>query len=311
MYANNYAGIDLGTRFIKTDKGEIFPSGISSDIKNMANHVMTIDGKSYMMELFNENVNYDFNLNKTLNVNAKLNFIYGLYKNTVEDLGIYKGVIVGLPASQCTDSNVTEFKKILTIDNDIIVDVNGNKKNLLIDEIEIVPEGSTAYYAIDYEKYNKRKTLILDWGGISINEHLFHNDELVESDTEELGSLKIYKDFASEINSKYGTNVKLEEMDDILNFGLSDNGKIYSVKDIKETIKEIALDYCRKVYKNLKLKWSVNTIPYISMVGGTSIIMTEYLCEYIPHIHLENNAQILSAKGMGILARMCFGGNEL
>lgn len=299
-----YRGVDLGTRFGKTDNGVIFASGISTDIKNMANNVMILDGKSYTMELFNQKSNYDINMNKTLNNNARLNFVYALYKSTKDDMGLYKGVIVGLPASQCTENNIKKYKEILRIEEPIEVSVNDIKKTILVEEIEIVAEGSTAYYAMNYEQFNKRKTLILDWGGLTLNQHLFLNDENIESYTDEYGSLKIYRDMAGEISSKTGKEVNIEEMDDVILYGLSIQGKIVSVKDY---IKEIALDYCKKVYKNLQLKWNIDTIPFVRLVGGTSIFMAEYFKEYVPHAILEDDAQFLSAKGMGIVARMCWG----
>jgi hypothetical protein len=210
--SNLYAGIDLGTRFTKTNTEIIFPSGIATRINNMANNIMTINNERYSMGVFNEKATYDVNVNKTLNQNSKLNFLYALYSNTDEDLVMYKTVVVGLPASQCTPKNTEEFKNLLTTDDMIDIDVNGIKKTIYVENVEIVPEGSTAYYAIDYDKYCKSKVLVLDWGGLTLNQHLFFDDELIDSNTDEFGSLKIYQDMASKINSEYGTNVKLEEL---------------------------------------------------------------------------------------------------
>jgi hypothetical protein len=300
--SNLYAGIDLGTRFTKTNTEIIFPSGIATRINNMANNIMTINNERYSMGVFNEKATYDVNVNKTLNQNSKLNFLYALYSNTDEDLVMYKTVVVGLPASQCTPKNTEEFKNLLTTDDMIDIDVNGIKKTIYVENVEIVPEGSTAYYAIDYDKYCKSKVLVLDWGGLTLNQHLFFDDELIDSNTDEFGSLKIYQDMASKINSEYGTNVKLEELHEILINGLQYKGKTILVR---ETIKNIALSYCENIYKKLRLKWDVDIIKYVPLVGGTSIVMIDYLREYIPHCYLENKPQFLSAIGMGEIARMC------
>jgi hypothetical protein len=297
-----YAGIDLGTRFTKTNTEIIFPSGMSQKINNMANNVMTINNEKYSMGVFNEKVSYDINVNKTLNKNIKNNFLYGLYLNSPEDLVMYKTVVVGLPASQCTPENTEEFKRLLTTDDTLDIDVNGFKKTIFVDNVEIVPEGSTAYYAIDYEKFDKKKVLVLDWGGLTLNQHLFYDDELIDSNTDEFGSLKIYQDMAGKINSEFGTNIKLEEIHEILINGLQYKGKTIPVR---ETIKDITMSHCENIYKKLKLKWDIDTIQYIPLVGGTSIVMIDYLREYIPHCYLENKPQFLSAIGMGEIARMC------
>jgi hypothetical protein len=299
-----YAGIDLGTTYIKTHTGLIFPSGISEDVYNMANNVMTIDGKKYTMELFNENAEYEINVNKTLNKNARLNFLYAMHKISNDSEGVYKGVIVGLPASQWkNDNNVNTFKKILNLSDPIDIEVNGMSKTIFAEEIEIVPEGSTAYYAIDYKNFNGRKVLILDWGGLTLNSILFQNDEIIDVYTDEFGSLKIYKNISGEINSQIGTNIKLEDMHDVILNGFPIKDKIQLVKEITQ---EIVMSYCKQVYKNLKLKWDVETIANIIMIGGSSITLGQYLCKYIPQGIIENDAQILAAKGMGIVARMCF-----
>jgi hypothetical protein len=297
-----YAGIDLGTRFTKTNTEIIFPSGISSKINNMANNILTINNERYSMGVFNEKSSYDINVNKTLNKNAKLNYLYALYLNSDDDLVMYKTVVVGLPASQCTSKNTDELKQLLATDDALDIDVNGIKKTILVDNVEIVPEGSTAYYAINYEKFSKKKVLILDWGGLTLNQHLFYDDELIDSNTDEFGSLKIYQDMASKINSEYGTNIKLEEIHEILINGLQYKGTVIPVRD---TIKDIALSHCENIYKKLKLKWDVDTLQFIPLVGGTSIVMIDYLREYIPHCYLENKPQFLSAIGMGEIARMC------
>ena len=299
-----YAGIDLGTTFVKTHTGLIFPSGISEDIYNMANNVMTVEGKRYTMELFNEKAEYEINVNKTLNKNARLNFLYAMHKLSPDENGVFKGVIVGLPASQWkNDDNVNAFKKSLNLSDSIDVEVNGVNKTIFAEEIEIVPEGSTAYYALDYSRFGGRKTLIIDWGGLTLNSILFQNDEIIDVYTDEFGSLKIYKDISGEINSRLGTNVKLEDMHDIILNGFPIKEHLPMVKDI---IKEITTTYCKQIYKNLKLKWDVDTIPHVSMIGGSSISLGQYLCKYIPHAGIEENAQTLAAKGMGIVARMCF-----
>ncbi len=299
-----YAGIDLGTTFVKTHTGLIFPSGISEDVYNLANNVLSVEGKKYTMELFNEKAEYEINVNKTLNKNARLNFLYAMHKLSSEEDSVFKGVIVGLPASQWkNDDNVNAFKKSLNLSDSIDVEVNGVSKTIFAEEIEIVPEGSTAYYALDYKRFNGRKTLIIDWGGLTLNSILFQNDEIIDVYTDEFGSLKIYKDISGEINSRFGTNVKLEDMHDIILNGFPIKEQIENVKDI---IKEIATTYCKQIYKNLKLKWDVDTIPYISMVGGSSISLGQYLCKYIPHAVIEEDARILAAKGMGEIARMCF-----
>ena len=298
-----FAGIDLGTTYTKTHSGIIFKSGISDKYIDMASNVMTIGNSSYAMELFNERAEYGININKSLNINTRLNYIYALYK-MAEDYTEYESVIVGLPASQWKLSNIVEnYKQFLNLNELIDVEVNGITKKIKVNGLNIVPEGSTAYYAMDYQKFEGRKTLLLDWGGLTLNQILFINNEIVDVDTFEDGVLKIYQEMISDINTQIsGSNVCIEDMFEILTKGYYFKG--YEM-DIKPIIDKIAFSYCERVYKKLKLKWGVDSIKNIPLVGAGSITMEKYIKAFLPQSELQDNAQILAAKGMEYIARSC------
>lgn len=182
----NFAGIDLGTTYTKTHTGLTFASGVSDKYTDMANNVLTVHNRNYAMGLFNKKSDYGINLNKTLNPNVRLNYLYALWQLTSGDIGHFKSVVVGLPAGQWKAGLVTnDFKTLLSIKEPITVRVNGKDKIIQVDNVGIVPEGAGAYYAIDYSKFKCAKTLLLDWGGLTLNSCLFQNDELVDVDTNE------------------------------------------------------------------------------------------------------------------------------
>lgn len=286
------AGIDLGTTFIKTSSGLVFPSGVSDRIC-LSPNVLQINGKKYAMELFNS---HDFNINKTLNQNIILNYIYALGRLANNSEEIFENVSVALPCSQWkNEKTVEQFKQLLDLTLPQTIKINNKEITIQVEKLNILPEGASAYYAIDYFKFNGQKVLILDWGGLTLNQILFEDDEIVDLHTDEFGILKIYKDMAEKITSETGYNVKFEDMFDILISGLYIQGKSVCVDDI---IKDIALEHCRTIYKNLTLKWSVDTIPFVSLVGASSITMYKYIKQFIPHAELENNAQSLTAIGM-------------
>lgn len=296
-----FAGIDLGTTYIKDHKGNIFPSGISENIYSSSN-IMTVDGKRYSMELSNQKAEFDININKGLNKNTRLNFLYALYKLANQDETIFQNCIVGLPCSQWkSEITVEQFKKYLNVYEPITIEVNQEEKTIQIDNLDVVPEGSTAFYSLemDTQRFNGRKVLLIDWGGLTLNSILFENDEFVDCHTDEFGILKVYKDMAEAITSSTGENVQYTDMFAILQSGFIVNGKEVEIEQI---IKPIAIEHCSNIYKNLKLKWSVSSIPYVCMIGAGSINMTRYLKNYIPHAELQPNPQLLAAIGMGELA---------
>jgi len=295
----NYAGIDLGTTYTKTHSGLIFPSGISENIC-MSNNIMRFEGKQYTMGLLNDKADYEININKALNKNTKLNFVYALFHEARTIEYTFDNVIVGLPASQWKNTKtVNLFKEYLKIPELTLVNVNGLDKKIQAENLEIVPEGSTAYFAINYPEFNGRKVLVVDVGGITVNSIEFEDDSPIDMFTDEFGVLKVYKDMAERITTETGYNCTYEDMFDIITNGLSIKGQII---DIEEIIKPIALEHCKKIYKNLKLKWSIDTIPYVILVGAGAITLAKYIQYYIPNAQLQDNAQMLAAIGMGEMA---------
>jgi len=293
-----YAGIDLGTTNTKLHTGEIFASGINEMVYDMARNVMTVDGKRYTMELFSENANYDMNSNKALNRNIKLNFLYSLHKLADKDMGIFKDVLVNLPAKQWeNESTIDMYKKLLQFDNSILVDVNGEQKELYVDSIGVVPEDFPAYFTeeVNNIRFNKKRVLLIGIGSFNSNQYLIKNDEIEESDSNEMGCLRIFQKVASAINSVHNTNVKKEEVFETMRDGLFKDGNIIDITSIAD---EILYPECEKFAQEMKLRWSINNIPNVIAVGGGSIVLKPYLCKYIPHLELIDNAQNVAAKGM-------------
>jgi hypothetical protein len=296
-----FAGIDLGTTYTKTHTGIIFPSGVSENIYTSSN-VLTFENEKYSVELNNQKAEFDININKGLNKNTRINFLYALYRLADYDKTIFQNVVVGLPCSQWkNEETVTNFKSYLLSKDTIILSVNDLEKRLTIENIDVVPEGSTAYYASEMqsERFEGRKVLILDIGGLTINSILMEDDGYVDCYTDESGILKIYKDMSEKITSETGYDIKYSDMFGILQYGLYIKGQKCDVDSI---IRPIALEHCYNIYKNLKLKWSIDTIPFIPCIGAGSITMIKYLKDYIPHAELQEKPQLLAVIGMGEMA---------
>jgi actin-like ATPase involved in cell morphogenesis len=298
-----YAGIDLGTTFIKTHTGLVFPSGISEKYTELSTNVMTVGEKTYAMELNHEKSNYGINIDKYKNENIRANFIYALYRIGMSDKMIYRNVVVGLPASQWEINDIVEkYKELLAVPEFTPVIVNNIPAEIRVDNICVVPECASAYYAMDYEQFESMKTLIIDIGGLTINQSLFSNNELMELTTDEDGVLHIYQEMAAEINKHMKSNISLEGMYEIITKGMYHKGMPI---DVGAYIDRIADSYCERIYRKLKLKWDVDNIKYVLLIGAGSITMEKYLRKYIPQATLMEDAQFLNARGMYEIAKEC------
>ncbi len=291
-------GIDLGTSFTKTSNERCFHSGISN-ILYPNNDILEVDGLKYTMGLPNLS---DININKSLNRNARLNFLYSLYLESSAQETHFDEIICGLPCSQWkNEKTVEQFKKVLLPQNTVEIRLNNQLKKITIDKLTVIPEGSSAYYANDMNnfRFHKEKVLLIDWGSRTINTLLFENDDLIDTHTEELGVLSVYPNMAEKITTETGISVKSEQMYSILTKGLNYKGEII---DIEPIISPIANECCNEVYKKQLLRWNIDTIKYIPLIGGGSIAMHKYLKQYIPQAELQTNAQCLAAIGMGEMA---------
>lgn len=294
-----FIAVDLGTTYTKIHTGDIFPSGISENIC-LSSNVLTINNKQYAMELQHANA-FDININKGLNKNTRLNFIYALGKSANDENTVYNDTFVSLPCSQWKNQTTVEkYKKYLSISEPLDIEINGYKKTIKTEEISVLPEDASSYYAsdMDNQRFEGRKTLVCGFGSLTFNSILFENDEIIDLYTDEIGILKIYKDMAEAISSYTGENIEYTDMFNILQNGLYINGILV---DIEPTIKPIALYHSNNIYKNLKLKWSISSIPFVPIVGGGAITMYKYLKTFIPHLEITAKPQLLSVIGMGSL----------
>lgn len=288
-------GIDLGTSFIKTSSERCYHSGISN-ILYPNSDILEVDDVKYTMGLPNLS---DININKSLNKNIRLNFLYALYNESPVTEHFIDEVICGLPCSQWKNENTVEqFKKTLLPNDTIEIKLNGKMKKITIDKITIIPEGAGAYYANDMNnfRFHNEKVLLCDLGSRTFNQLLFENDELIDTHTEELGILSIYPKMAECISTETGISIKSTEMYNIFKNGLYHKGNLI---DIEPYISSIANEYANTIYKNLQILWNVDNIKYVPMIGGGSIIMNKYIQKYIPQSELHPNAQTISAIGMG------------
>jgi hypothetical protein len=295
MYYEN-VGLDLGTTYSKDSQGNIYPSGISEIIYPNCNTIV-VDGKKYSME---QKTGIDININKGLNKNTRINFLYSLAKISNYEDTCFNNVFVSLPAiAWKNESTVESFKKYLFPydDYETTVNYNGIDINIQIDNINILPEGFSAYYSsdMDYKKFDGRKVLIIDYGGLTVNEILFENDDFVDCHTDEMGILKTYQKMAQSITTEFGKNINYLDMFDILKNGLFLNGEKINIDTI---IEPIALQACEELKRSLELRWNVSYIPYIQCIGASSIIMIKYLKHYIPQSELTPNPQTIAVKGM-------------
>lgn len=112
-------------------------------------------------------------------------------------------VITSIPANQY-NSFKDEMKNVIMSNNKISVTINGEEKNITIEEVGVLPEGYSIYKTTPKELLVKgAKTIIIDIGG-GTTELIFidENGKFVDGDSIPSGLLNLFDDVQLDIQSK-------------------------------------------------------------------------------------------------------------
>jgi hypothetical protein len=130
-------GIDLGTTYTKTSNERIFPSGISENTYQCSN-VLETEGVKYAVCLSNHKALFDANINKSLNRNIKINYLYALYQESLDDVYTFDSILVRLPGSMWkSNETVKQFKQLLTIPENTLIKLNDKDKYITVNNIDV------------------------------------------------------------------------------------------------------------------------------------------------------------------------------
>ncbi|NFQ84197.1 ParM/StbA family protein [Clostridium sporogenes] len=255
-------GVDLGNYGVKTSERLSFLSKIS-DIESFTNENKVIyeDKKIYIGE-----GEFSTDWNKSAK-ETTLPLLFTALAKSSEDIMFQ--VVLGLPIQQYKN-NKDSLKQLIQENKCKTLEIGGITRDIIITDIEIAPEGASAYYNLSVENkelIGKRQLIIVDIGGRTTDVCLFKNNKIQGFKTIPVGMMNVYTDIVTEVNSRFTESFKLEDGESILGEGLFLYGEQQDINFIKPILKR----HFNSIYKELQLKFELAK-GYVLLTGGGSLV---------------------------------------
>lgn len=276
-------GVDLGSFSVKTSEKVTFLSKIS-EIDNFTgdNKIIYNDKILFVGE---GEFNTDWDKSKKQNTLPLL--FTAIYRSTSDNIN---NVVIGLPINMYK-KNKDDLKQLIL--NNRYAKVND--RELVISNIEVAPEGASAYYNLSSEQIKKignNQLIIVNIGGRTTDISVFERNKIVDIQTIPVGMLNAYQNIIDYINTKYTQSFKLEEAQDIIINGLLLDGEQKDITFITPILKNCF----NSIYKELQLKFNINK-GFILLTGGGSISLQKAFKNRLKNIIISNNCIFDDALG--------------
>lgn len=247
-------GADLGNYAVKTSEKIHFLSKISEIDNFTGDNRVVYNGRN----IYIGEGEFSTDWNKSRKESTLPLLFTAIAMSTSDNIN---QVVIGLPIQQYK-ANKEDLKALISNNRCATI----NNRRMLIEEIEIAPEGASVYYNMPLDirhEIGSKQLIVTDIGGRTSDISVFVNKKIVEVKTIPVGMLNIYQDIIDYINSKYTENFTLEDGEVVLREGLFLNGEN---KDIS-FIKPILHKHFNSIYKELQLKFNLNK-GYVYLTGG-------------------------------------------
>jgi len=272
-------GVDLGNYSTKTSESINILSKCSrqSNILNNSTTLQTSSGTFYI-----EEGEFDTEYRKVKKEYIKELFYTSILLSTND---IANSIVIGLPLSQFREDK-DNLKQLLLKDRIQIINLNGKERKLILEDIEVYPEGVGALIGTEFNG------VIVDIGGRTTDVSILENNKVKKPYSISTGTLNLYSDFIKSINSKYSLDLKSEDAARILQYGL----KIYGEQKEISFALDVFKAYIDSIVRELQVSYSIKTLD-IMLVGGGSELLYKAFKNRIPQAQLIPNSIFANAEG--------------
>lgn len=263
-------GIDVGNYSLK----EFINDKTFTIIKSLVAANENLLGSKLKLEYNNKTYfigegNFETEINKAGKENFLPLLLTGLALNSADPI---QQVICGLPINQYK-ANKDALKEEILSNRMYNIKLNDKPKKIIIDKLEIYPEGAGAYYSLE----TKEDVIIIDIGGLTTNIAYVVNGDLKAYSTVIVGTLKIYKEIADRLNSLYTLNFDIQRAEKTIDKGyLNVDGEMADLSFTKEILKA----NFAQINEDLLLKFPARTEKLVLAGGGYKLFEKAFKNRY-------------------------------
>ncbi len=287
----NVLGIDLGNANVKTSSGTIFESKVKPGITTMnANDIkVTYNGADYTIGAYDGALN--IRKNKHTKIAYKLCLLTAIAKS-FKASNITCNIVVGVPVETFNDKNFTEsIKETISKYNEVEeIVINGEEKKIKIEKVEVFCESGIVFS--NREKFINEKTLVIDFGGSTIDVSFWDGLRLSKSRTYKEGMITLYENVIKKVNDTFGTEISSIMASDMIGKTKYEIGQ--EVKDIG-FINEVVENYVDGLTSYINQYFPVESANSIQLIGGGAIQLANQLKEEYDKAILVESAEFANA----------------
>lgn len=283
-------GIDLGNANVKTSKGVVFESKLKPGITKMNEKDIKViyDGIEYTVGSYDGALN--ISKRKYFKNAYKVNLLTAIAKS-VKANNITTDIVVGVPVDLFNDKKLTEeIKSHIESFGTQKITINDIEKTINIENVAVFCESAIVFS--DREKFKNKKTLVIDFGGGTIDISFWDGLTLTKSRTYKDGMITLYENIIKQINDKFGTSLNS-------NIAISMIGKSTFKIDQEEKnisfINSIVETYIDGLTSYINQYFDFESADTIQLIGYGAIQLEKNIKEEYDKAELHQNAAFANA----------------
>lgn len=286
----NNIGIDLGNANVNTSNGVVFESRVKPGVINMNEDDIKVKYSDIEYTVGSIDGSLNISNNKHKKSAYKISLLTAIGKS-FKTKTINCNVVVGVPVEKFNNKELKQdIKETIESWGTEKIIINGAEKTININNVEVFCESAIVF--ADREKFKDVKTLVLDFGGSTIDASFWDGLRQLDARTYKKGMITLYETIAKAINNKYGTDLESHMVKGCIGKDVYEIDQ--EMKDIT-FIKPIIEAYIAGLTSYINQFFPVESANTIQLIGGGAIQLADYIKEEYDKAELVEDAAFANA----------------